>query len=84
MQDFVDNVENINISYQMLSAIDDHSLRKYAPIIKRNDYTLWLGISLESCFEELAQKADQEVSTQKLSDTLERLLRFTQHMKVYV
>ena len=82
MQDFVANIENINISYQMLSAIDDHPLRRYAPIIPRSDYTLWLDKSLESCFKELARRADQEVSSQRLTDTLEQVLRFTQYMKV--
>ena len=82
MQGFVDNIENISISYQMLSAIDDHSLWRYAPIIPRSDHTLWLDKLLESCLEELAQKADQEVSSQRLTDTLEQVLRFTQYIKV--
>lgn len=84
VHDFVANIEKIDISYQTLSVIDDHSLRKYAPIIPRSDYMLWLDKSLESCFEELTQKRDKEVSSQRLTNTLEQVLRFTQYMKVFI
>lgn len=78
MQDFVDNIENIDISNQMLSATDDHYLRRFAPLIPQTDYTLRLDKSLGSCFEKLAENA----STQRLTDLLRQVLEFTRCMKV--
>ena len=84
MQDFVDNIENIDISYHHLSAIDEFFWRKYASIIPQRDYTLLLEKSLGTCFEELAKRADQEGSTQRLTDMLKKILQFAQYMKVYI
>jgi hypothetical protein len=84
MQDFVDNVENIDISNQMLSEINGRSLRRYASLIPDKDYMLWLDKSFKLCFEGLAKEEDQRVSAIRLTDILSQALEYTRYMKVCV
>lgn len=84
MQDFVNNLENIEISNLIHSGINDHTLQKYGLLISRRHYTQRLNKSLESFFEEQPGESDDKVSAQRLTDKLGQILEITRYVKVCV
>lgn len=85
MDDFVDNIEKIKLSPQIVSAIDDPLLQRYISLNLDTNATIcteeWLASSFE---EQLSRVIERQPSSRKLSDLLLKLLSYTRFTKVSV
>lgn len=83
MEDFVNNLEMINISTQMVSAIDEALLQwsRLLGIDKRatKSTEAWLTSTFE---EQLSKITEGQPNNRKLSDLFHKVLHFTCRVKV--
>lgn len=85
VDDFVDNIEIIKLSPQIVSAIDDPLLQRYISLNLDTNATIcteeWLASSFE---EQLSRVIERQPSSRKLSDLLLKFLSYTRFTKVSV
>ena len=83
MNDLVENLENINLSPQSVIAIDDPLLQRYLELESNDEAKARTQEWLTSFRDEHLQKAEQnQVASRALTNGLQKLLSYTQHIKV--
>lgn len=79
----VNHLENIDISPQTVSAIDDPLLQRYLELGSNSEAKVWTQEWLTSFLDQQLQKAAQnQVAGKALTDGLQKLLKYTQYIKV--
>lgn len=83
VDDLIENLENIELSPQMVPAIDDPLLQRYFELGSNNDAKTrtneWLAWFLEDQIEKLEEK---KVASKALADVLRNLQSYTRYTKV--
>lgn len=83
VNDLVENLEKIDVSPQIVSAIDDPLLQRYLELGSNNEHKARTQEWLTSFLDEQLQKAEQnQVAGKALTDGLQKLLNYTQYIKV--
>jgi centromere protein I len=83
VDDFIENLDRIELPNQMVSALDDALLQNY--VVLRNSpqdrrrIDLWLSLFFDA---QLSAKEDSHVASTVLVDLLEKVLAYSRYTKV--
>lgn len=83
VDDLIENLENIDLSPRMVSAIDDPLLQRYFELGSNNDAKTRTNEWLASFLDEQMHKIEEKKVTSKaLTDVLRQLQSYTRYTKV--